>query len=380
MNWDEQYSSLIGLIYDSTDTEQGWIPVVQQVSEVLGAPVAHAFLRSNSQGHFLDDALWGKSHQLQMTWHTLAHLDPRLNVSIKNPNKIINDAEFFSADFVRESSFYNEYLIPNQIRHSMSAILPLTDDLLGGFAVMRPASRGGFEKKHQERLAHLLPHIARALSLQRRLRELENDTRHIVAALDGLPTAAVIVSGQLKVICANRQAEALLAATDSLRVRHGILFPERSEAASALREAVAGAVSLADSMVDSALSPPQVVTIPRAAQLPLEVLAVPLRPRYKLRQQTGEHSRVLLLIYDPELRPTLDGAMLERLFDLTSSEAFIAARLAEGHSIGEIATLRCCSPSTVRTHIKRIFLKTQTSRQAELVQLILTSPAISCGI
>lgn len=138
-------------------------------------------------------------------------------------------------------------------------------------------------------------------------------------------------------------------------------------------------MSLADSTVDGALAPPQVVTVPRASQLPLEVLAVPLRPRYNLRQRTGGHSRVLLLIYDPELRPTLDGGLLEKLFDLTSTEAFVAARLAEGHSIKEIAALRRCSSTTVRTHIKRIFVKTQTSRQAELVQLILTSPAISFG-
>ncbi len=138
-------------------------------------------------------------------------------------------------------------------------------------------------------------------------------------------------------------------------------------------------MALADGIIEAPTPPPPVVEISRKAKLPLEALAVPLRPRYGIRQHTGQSARALLMIYDPEARPTIGPALLERLFDLTATEAFVAARLAEGMSITEIAQMRRCSRSTVRTHVKRIFQKTHTNRQGELVQLILTSPAISFG-
>jgi DNA-binding CsgD family transcriptional regulator len=59
------------------------------------------------------------------------------------------------------------------------------------------------------------------------------------------------------------------------------------------------------------------------------------------------------------------------LFDLTPAEAKIAALLAEGQSIITITDELSISESTAKTHLRRIFEKTGTSRQAELVSLLL---------
>jgi DNA-binding CsgD family transcriptional regulator len=191
------------------------------------------------------------------------------------------------------------------------------------------------------------------------------------AVLDQLPTAAAVVTEGLRMVCANRRAHKLLAREDGLRIHREMILPERAGDAVALREAVGRAAVDEEDPADEAA---KLVSIARRRPLPLDVLAVPF-PGEGPESGAGP-ARVLLLIYDPAARLRIDDERVERLFRLTMTEAFVAARLAEGKSIADIAQMRRCSVSTVRTHVKRILQKTGAARQADLVRLILTSPTI----
>jgi DNA-binding CsgD family transcriptional regulator len=61
-------------------------------------------------------------------------------------------------------------------------------------------------------------------------------------------------------------------------------------------------------------------------------------------------------------------SMLRQLHGLTYAEAEIMGRLTVGARLAEIAEQLGISVETVRTHLKAIFTKTGTSRQAELVR------------
>jgi DNA-binding CsgD family transcriptional regulator len=67
--------------------------------------------------------------------------------------------------------------------------------------------------------------------------------------------------------------------------------------------------------------------------------------------------------------------LLQDLFALTPAEAAIAAALGEGKSVEAIARTCHISLNTARTHLKHIFDKTNTRRQAELVSLLARSVA-----
>lgn len=74
-------------------------------------------------------------------------------------------------------------------------------------------------------------------------------------------------------------------------------------------------------------------------------------------------------------RPRVDSDQLGALFRLTQAEAAVAAALAAGRSARQIARCHAVAVDTVRTQIKAVLAKTHTHRQAELVALILSSPA-----
>jgi len=77
---------------------------------------------------------------------------------------------------------------------------------------------------------------------------------------------------------------------------------------------------------------------------------------------------VVTLLSSPKAPP---AHILHGLFDLSPAEARIAQRLVEGSSVEEIATAHDLSRETVRNQLKSVMAKTGTSRQAELVGLLI---------
>ncbi len=61
---------------------------------------------------------------------------------------------------------------------------------------------------------------------------------------------------------------------------------------------------------------------------------------------------------------------LRTLFGLTRAEAQVGAGLAQGGCLAEIAAALGISVTTARTHVARIFLKTGTRQQSQLVALV----------
>jgi DNA-binding CsgD family transcriptional regulator len=79
----------------------------------------------------------------------------------------------------------------------------------------------------------------------------------------------------------------------------------------------------------------------------------------------------LVLIVDPEKQPEPELQALRRLYGLTKTEANIALGVLDGSGLGPIADELAVSLATVRTHLRHVFDKTHTHRQAELVRLLL---------
>ncbi|RUY35133.1 helix-turn-helix transcriptional regulator, partial [Mesorhizobium sp. M7A.F.Ca.CA.001.13.2.1] len=61
---------------------------------------------------------------------------------------------------------------------------------------------------------------------------------------------------------------------------------------------------------------------------------------------------------------------VRELFDLTPAEARLATELASGRSLKEVAAASNITVKTGRTYLERIFAKTETRQQSELVALL----------
>jgi DNA-binding CsgD family transcriptional regulator len=103
---------------------------------------------------------------------------------------------------------------------------------------------------------------------------------------------------------------------------------------------------------------------------PFQVLISPLRAETGWAGPAWRVRVVLLLIIDPERAPGSLEERLRALFKLTPAEARVAREIATGENLVGIAETLGILTSTARTHLHRVFAKTETRRQAELVKLI----------
>jgi DNA-binding CsgD family transcriptional regulator len=57
-------------------------------------------------------------------------------------------------------------------------------------------------------------------------------------------------------------------------------------------------------------------------------------------------------------------------YELTHAEARVALASSLGKTVLETAKLLGLSPNTIKTHLRRVFAKTATARQAELARVV----------
>ncbi|MEQ5801906.1 helix-turn-helix transcriptional regulator [Halomonas sp. H10-9-1] len=88
-------------------------------------------------------------------------------------------------------------------------------------------------------------------------------------------------------------------------------------------------------------------------------------------ESSGEEACVVALLSAPSQRPPLPRGVLASLFGLTPTETRIALALLEGLRSEEIAEQMGVSPTTVAFHLRNLFQKTDTHRQADLIALLM---------
>jgi DNA-binding CsgD family transcriptional regulator len=176
----------------------------------------------------------------------------------------------------------------------------------------------------------------------------------------------VAESGSLQL--ANQTALAILQKKDGISLARTGLVADRASDTRLLHKLLQEAISSPQSG-EPKESP---ITLERrAAHSSLIVRVVP-GPGLECWQGT-EQKTALLKLYDQDLGLVVDERALITLYGLTRSEAALATRLIQGNSIEDAAAALFISVHTARTHLKRIFVKTDTHRQPELVvRMLLT--------
>ena len=195
-------------------------------------------------------------------------------------------------------------------------------------------------------------------------------SRDVVAALtyglEMIRCGALLATEEGSVRLANRTARAILQKNDGIALFHSSLVAERPSDTRILRSALQSAVRNPD-RGEPEQSP---LTLQRRCSANALIVRVMPGPGLACWEPNGQRT-ALLKIYDHEPDMVVDEKALVSIYGLTRGEAALAAKIVQGKSIEAAADELCISPHTARTHLKRIFMKTDTHRQPELVLRIL---------
>jgi DNA-binding CsgD family transcriptional regulator len=177
---------------------------------------------------------------------------------------------------------------------------------------------------------------------------------------------ALLVTEEGTVQLANRTALALLQKKDGLALFRSSLVAERPSDTRVLRSALQSAIRYPE-RGEAEQSP---LALERKLSADALIVRVLPGPGLDCWESNGQRT-ALLKIYDRDPDLVVDEKALVSIYGLTRGEATLATKVVQGKSIEIAAEELCISPHTARTHLKRIFMKTDTHRQPELVIRIL---------
>lgn len=206
----------------------------------------------------------------------------------------------------------------------------------------------------------LMGHFVRAIKIAKRLVDVDEQHNTVLSLLDRMPIALVLVDAKGFVVEINSLADKMLLSETGFTIKSNkIDFGDDNN----IR--VLNAIEKM-SKHDAAITRGQSLSITNEhTKNNIMLFIAPLRKH-------GRQQRASVAVFISE-RKSLPLTLPQEFSDnygLTKKELNIAGLLAKGLSVTEISEHNSVSTHTVRSHVKSIFNKTQTSRQAELVSLV----------
>ncbi len=269
---------------------------------------------------------------------------------------------------LEDGGFERAFLAEQGIGHSLGANLTAIGREYRQIFVERAAGRPPFSAADVIEFRRLVHHMANAERLARSIDERALDWELPQRILDNMSVGALVADQTGQVRFANAAAEEILAENDGLSRRDNRIQAARSfetnSMLAALRDvAVAGR---ADKRDGGAL----LIARP-SGKLPYAVVVMPL-PTTVGGEAKG--TRALVFMSDLAHRNNELAPRLSQLFGLSKAEARVAAGIAEGRRLTEIAQEFDVRMPTVRTQLRAVLKKVGASRQADLVRIVLALP------
>jgi DNA-binding CsgD family transcriptional regulator len=113
------------------------------------------------------------------------------------------------------------------------------------------------------------------------------------------------------------------------------------------------------------------LAVPTAGDKRLIVLVVPF---HSDEPGDREKSGSILFVSDLAAEHDADLSLIASLYELTPAEMRLLEALVRGERVGEYAKQTGITLNTAKSHLKRLFIKTQTSRQSDLVLRVHANP------
>ncbi|MCY3803023.1 MAG: helix-turn-helix transcriptional regulator [Gammaproteobacteria bacterium] len=279
---------------------------------------------------------------------------------------IVHINELITEEEKKVSRTYNEAFSRTSMQDCLNVRLDGPDS--GTRIVMSVADSvdGSWSGAQVRMLGRLLPHIRHYVGARQALADARALGSSVVGLLDNVLTGVIQLDAWGQIVALNDRAFEVLDRGDGLSDEGGFVKATSKDDQARLEQVLARALPRLEGVGESGS-----MVVDRADALSRLVLHV---TPVKDPQGEGRPRRVaaLMLVVDPSSPARIDPAMLQWMCGFTPAESQLAAMLAEGRSVHDVAALTKRSEGTVRWHLKQIFRKTGLSRQVEVVQLVLS--------
>jgi DNA-binding CsgD family transcriptional regulator/PAS domain-containing protein len=372
------FSKVVEGIYDCALNFENWQSVLPQIAQLIDSPkitmgiTDYAVTREvRLYQHGFDE------HYMKSYFEKYAAANP---VFIAGHMRPVGDV--YTLDMVvdrqevLESRFFKDWGKPQGLDDTISVHALKSGRRNAGITAVRLDHQPRYGKKDIELYGLLAPHICRAFAISDAL-DLRTITSQVLeATLDALTSGVYLTGFDSRIVYMNRAAEQQIKTGGTLRIVNHRLEPVNPEARATMAHAISSTIT------DEAAVPVGGFTLalPAADSTGLVATVLPL-DRGQRRKVSGPFAAAAaIFVQDPVTVPILPGVALARIYGLTPAELRVLLAMSPGLGVKEAADILGIGETTAKTHLQRIFSKTGTSKQAELMVLLRNSvPPVSAA-
>lgn len=370
-----EVDELVTLIYQGPLESQPWQGFLEALSRRMRCTSAAITLRVSRQGT-PPLIIWGpppaiaeKEARLVNQIHAeLGDHDPLAN-ALSKPGDIFTLSEVISEEELQNNRFFREIMQPYGIAYELGMYISEPGGWGGNVGLTNGPDAEDFTEADKQVLIALRPHLEQSLALFSRIRRDETELQVMIDTLDRLTICTFILDGSGRILRTNSAGRQLMKSNKAIRAADERLVLANKASNAQLQNLIGKAIETR-----------------RAGGHFTEALRV--------EGDLDRHLGVLVRTIETPTPHANDAApaaviyvsglgntqplerLVSQIFDLTPSEAHLAALLATGLSLAEAAEKLELTENTVRSYCKTILSKTGVSRQADLVRLILRSVAV----
>jgi DNA-binding CsgD family transcriptional regulator len=260
--------------------------------------------------------------------------------------------------------FFQEWVNPQGLVDCIAIAVSRDERVVGHVAWGRHETDGPIEDHEITTLRLLAPHFRRAVTISGLMDMQSLASASLARTLDALTVAVYLVDGDLSIVHANTLAHERLKEGQPVARREGKLRFQSTTIQATLADAVMRAASGDVAIGQRGIGVPLLERDGSAAVAHVLPLA-----RSDLRSGLEQRAKAAVFIASSAAAPSMPAAALAHIYDLTPAETRVFELVASGRTLAEIAPHLGIALATVKSHLQRLFEKTGTARQAELVRL-----------
>lgn len=284
--------------------------------------------------------------------------------------QIYNDQSKIGRDRLKRSAFWNDWARPRDMYGSLTTKIHVDGSTFWFLDLQRGRNSPEFDAKDAKLLNTLVPHILRAGQISRTFQAKQS----VGSLFHSLPFGLLIVDRERNVLASNEVAATILDEGHSgLQLRANRLVVADPVDDERLNSLVAKACML--EVNGTRHTGGDMLLWAKSDDDEKHSFALSVGP---LNSTTmfGTSFQSCSAIFIKEVRlllPDQFESYLQSNFDLSRSEAKLATALANGRSLKEISAETGIQINTARTYLDRVFRKTDTHQQSQLVALLRSS-------
>ena len=366
MNTSSSLEAVIHRIHAATGQETGWIDALEAVRVLFCGRLAVLAKYDFQAGHGEKLSVSPPDEAFRQAYEQHSVRNPWLMSSMDyQAGSIMIDAELLRPQDLIRTDFYQHFLKQQDLFHRLCGVLIRERDVTYYLAIYRTQAQVSFNDQDKQRLQPILQHFKLALENHWTLLHARSLNAAIQSIADQLTPAVFLVDGEGQLLFHNHAADQILERQQGLFCENNHLIAATHAEQRALKEAIQEITQWQNTAIEMKT---KIITVSNNTDPPL-VISIRAIDRQVCSPFGEQRKAVVLIVKNPDSIHDENNCPLTRIYQLTSAQARLTNLILSGYNLTHAAKKLNVSDNTVRSHLKQVFLKTDTHSQMELVHL-----------